>query len=357
MLIFGQLHFKSSGLKKITIYDIAKALDLNVSTVSRALNNSPRVKPQTKLAVNKMASELGYEPNQVAVNLRKSKSNTIGAIVPRINRHYFSEAIGGIEDTAFKAGYSVIICQSLEELEREMKHAQSLFASRIDGLIMSISMETNNCAHLSRYIDKKMPLVFFDRIPPDSPVTNVVIDDYAISKKATEHLIKGGCQRIAILCGPLNLNIYQDRLRGYKDALSDGNIPFDEEIVLFSSLLKQDGVAGARKLLELSQPIDGVFSTNDTAGIAAMQYFLSKGKKIPDDISIIGFSNEPVSSAISPGLSTVDQPGFKIGALSTKILLDIINGTSDYIEHPSTIVLNSELLIRESTRSVVQALS
>ena len=342
-------------MKKVTIYDIAKALDLDVSTVSRALNDSPRVKPKTKRAVNKAAMELGYEPNQVAVNLRKSKSNTIGAIVPRINRHYFSEAIGGIEETAFKAGYSVIICQSLEKLNREMKHARTLFASRIDGLIMSISMETQNCQHLSRYIEKKMPLVFFDRIPPDSPVTNVVIDDYAISKKATQHLINGGCKRIAILCGPLNLNIYQDRLRGYKDALSDANLPFDEDVVLFSPLLKEDGVAGARKLLESPKPIDGVFSTNDTAGIAAMQYFISKGKKIPEDIAIIGFSNEPVSSAISPGLSTVDQPGFDIGALSTKILLDIINGTSDYIQHPSTIVLNSRLLIRESTRSLVKA--
>lgn len=344
-------------MKKVTIYDIAKALELNVSTVSRALNDSPRVKPQTKLTVNKVAAEMGYELNQMAVNLRKSKSNTIGAIVPRINRHYFSEAIGGIEETAFKAGYNVIICQSLEKLNREMKHVQSLFASRIDGLIMSISMETQNCQHLARFIDKNTPLVFFDRIPPDSPVTNVVIDDYMISKKATEHLIKRGCRRVAMLCGPLNLDIYQDRLRGYKDALSDSNIRFEEEIVLFSSLLRKDGVEGARKLLELPMPIDGVFATNDTAGIAAMQHFVSKGKKIPEDIAIIGFSNEPVSSVISPGLSTIDQRGFDIGSLSTKILLDIINGTSDYIEHPSTIVLNSKLLIRESTRNPVKALS
>lgn len=336
---------------KITIHDIARELNIDSSTVSRALSNNSRVKQKTKDLVNAKAQELGYQRNLLASNLRSQKTNTIGVIIPRISRYFFSSAIAGIEETAYDAGYNVIICQSLDQLNREKKIIQSLTANRVDGVLISISMETKDDQYLQILKRTGTPLVFFDRhieIPDNSWV---VIDDFQGGFDATEHLILQGCKNIAHFSGPQNLEIYKNRFRGYTAALEKYNIPVRSELTLTSKLMENDGIENAKKLLALQIPVDGIFSSNDTAAISALQYLKEKGIKIPQDIAIVGFSNEPISSAIEPSLTTIDQPAFEIGKTAMNLLLSKIKNKKEQTE-PETIVLKPVLLRRNSSKKI-----
>ena len=333
---------------KVTIHDIAKALNIDSSTVSRALNDNSRVTQKTKDKVNEKANELGYQRNLLASSLRNNKSNTIGVIVPRISRHFFSSAIAGIEETAYEAGYNVIICQSLEQLSREQKIIQTLSQNRVDGILISISMETKDNHNLLNLKKNGTPIVFFDRhleIPGNS---NVLIDDFQGGFDATEHLIVQGCKSIAHFSGPQELEIYKNRFEGYKSALKKHNIALNENLIISSKLMESDGVESVKKLLSQPIAIDGIFSANDTAAIGAMQYLKSKGIKIPEDIAIVGFSNEPISSVIEPSLTTIDQPGFEMGKIATNLLLTQIKdkpGTTI----AETIILKPVLIKRNSS--------
>lgn len=332
-----------------TIHDIAKALDIDASTVSRALNNSSRVKPKTMSKILAKATELGYQRNLLASNLRKNRTNTIGVIVPRISRHFFSSAIAGIEETAFEAGYNVIICQSLEQLEREHNIVTTLQANRVAGVLISISMETTNYDHLHGLEKSHTPFLFFDRhceIPGNS---NVQINDFQGGFDATEHLISNNHRMIAHFSGPQELKIYQNRLRGYKAALEKYEIPYRPELVLSSKLMEEDGIESAKKILSLPLKVDGIFAANDVSAIGAMKYIKKKGLKIPEDIAFVGFSNEPVSAVIEPSLTTIDQPGFEMGKIATDLLLKQINSKSKAI-HPETIILNPSLIERNSSK-------
>ena len=333
---------------KATIHDIARALNIDSSTVSRALNDSSRVTQKTKDKIMAKANELGYQRNHLASNLRKSKTYTLGVIVPRISRHFFSSAIAGIEETAYQAGYNVVICQSLEQLERERKIAETLLANRVDGVLISISMETDDYNHLQGMRRGNIPVVFFDRhcnIPNNS---NVLINDFQAGFDATEHLILNGCKHIVHFSGTQNLEIYKNRLRGYWAALEKHGIPFNEEYVLSSQLMKEDGVENAKKMLTFPYKIDGIFSANDVAAISALQYLKSQGKRIPEDIAIVGFSNESISSIIEPPLSTINQSGFEIGKTATQLLLSKINNKSSK-QLEETIVLDANLIERKSS--------
>lgn len=332
----------------ITIHDIAKSLEIDSSTVSRALNNSDRVSVKTKNKIVEKANELGYQRNLLASNLRKKKTNTIGVIVPRISRHFFSSAISGIEETAFKEGYSVIICQSLEQLKREENLINTLTANRVDGLIMSISMETTNYDHLEGLSKSGTPVLIFDRHCDLPEHNNVLLDDFQGAFEATTHLINQGCKKIVHFSGPSNLKVYQNRLKGYKAALEKNNIDFQEEFVLNSRLMEKDGTALAKKVLALSEKIDGIFSANDVAAISAMQYLKKAGVRIPQDIAMVGFSNEPISAVIEPALSTIDQSGSKMGKIATELLLKQIKNKSR-MANPETVVIKPSLIIRESS--------
>lgn len=332
-----------------TIHDIAKALDIDASTVSRALNNSSRVKPNTMSKILAKANELGYQRNLLASNLRKNRTNTIGVIVPRITRHFFSSAIAGVEETAFEAGYNVIICQSLEQLEREQNIVATLQANRVDGVLISISMETTDYNHLLGLKKSHTPFMFFDRHCDISGNSNVLIDDYQGGFDATDHLISKGCRNIVHFSGPQELKIYLNRFKGYMDALGKHNIPFRQELVFKSRLMEADGIAGAKKLLSLPLKIDGIFSANDVAAISAMQYLKKKDVQIPEDIAIVGFSNEPISAVIEPSLTTIDQPGLEMGKIATKILLEQIRVKSEPTM-PETIILKPTLIERDSTK-------
>lgn len=332
---------------KITIHDISRELGIDSSTVSRALNNSPRVTDKTKEKILKKAKELGYQRNSLASKLRTNKSNTIGVIVPRISRHFFSTVISGIEETAFDAGYDVIICQSLDNLEREKKLINTMLSNRVDGVLISISMETTNFDHLQDYINNDFPLIFFDRqcnIPDSS---NVIIDDFKASFEVTEHLIQQGCKNIFHFSGPHVLELYRQRSKGYQAALEKHGLKIRKNYIFESNLMQEDGVEAAKKILQLPK-VDGVFSANDVAAISAMQYLKKKNVKIPEDIAFAGFSNEPVSAVIEPPLTTVNQHDFEMGSVATNMLLEQINNkTGTHLNQ--TKILTPDLILRKSS--------
>lgn len=332
---------------KTTIHDISKELGIDSSTVSRALNNSDRVSKKTKDKIVKKAIELGYQRNSIASKLRTNKSNTIGVIVPRISRHFFSSVIAGIEETAFDAGYDVIICQSLDNLQREKKLMQTMLSNRVDGVLISISMETVNFEHFRPYKNDGFPIIFFDRPFLVSENTNVIIDDFKASFQATEHLIKNGCKHIVHLSGPQTILLYRERVNGYKSALKKYNINIDENYIIESRLMKEDAVTIGEKILKLPQ-VDGVFSANDNAAISTMQYLKEKGIEIPEEIAFVGFSNEPISAVIEPSLTTISQPDVEMGKIATTLLFEQIKNKSEEYKN-ETKILTPKLLIRKSS--------
>jgi len=328
---------------------LAKALGIDSSTVSRALNDSDRVTKKTKEIVLAKAKELGYQRNSLASNLRKNKSYTIGVVVPRISRYFFSSAISGIEETAYALGYNVIICQSLDELNREERIIDNLISNRVDGVLISVSMETIDGNHLKKLQQNNIPLVFFDRNCNAIPdVSSVQINDLQAAFNATNHLIKKGCKKIVHFSGPQTLDIYRKRLEGYTNALKEATIAYDNRLVLSSKLMEADGNLLAKKILKIEPAIDGIFSANDLAGIGAIKYLKSIGKKIPEDIRIVGYSNEPVSAVIEPSLTTINQFGIEMGTKACNLLIRIING--DILKSTEkTQIINPELIIRESS--------
>ncbi|MCL5129811.1 LacI family DNA-binding transcriptional regulator [Algibacter sp. L4_22] len=334
---------------KPTIHDIAKALEIDSSTVSRALNDSPRVTQSTKDKILAKAEELGYQRNMLASNLRKNITNTIGVVVPRISRHFFSSAIQGIEEMAYLAGYNVIICQSLEQLEREKKIVEGLVANRVDGLLISVSMETMNYDHLEVLKNSNIPLIFFDRHCDIPGFVNVLIDDFKGGFDATQHLISKGCKHIVHLSGPQELEIYKNRFEGYKAALKQNNLVFNKEYVISSRLMEQDGYISMQKLLAKNITIDAVFSANDLSAIGAMKYTKEQQIKIPEDIAFVGFSNEPISSVIEPSLTTIDQSGFEIGKIATELIFEHI-AKKEVNQEAKTILIDTHLIERNSSK-------
>lgn len=334
--------------EKATIHDISKALNIDSSTVSRALNHSPLVSKKTRDLVFQKAQELGYQKNSLASNLRTNKTQTIAIVLPRISRHFFSTVIAGIEETAHEAGYNVIICQSLDSIEREKKIMATLISNRVDGVIISISMETTHYEHLEAYKKLEKPIIFFDRPCYLPHCSNINIDNAHASFMATEHLIFQGCKHIAHFSGSQNIALYRQRKNGYLAALKKHGLELNEQHIFESNLSEEDGVASAKKILALKN-IDGLVSSNDTAAISAMQYFKSQGIKIPEDIAVVGFNNDPISAVIEPSLTTINQPAFDIGNMASTLLLNQIANKSFAAEAQSTI-LNSELIIRNSSK-------
>lgn len=329
-----------------TIHDIARELNISASTVSRALSDNPRISLKTKEKIKAVADAMGYRPNTLASNLRNKKSNTIGIVVPLINRHFFSSVISGAEDVAFKAGYNVVISQSNDLADKEINIVQSMFSNRVDGLIISIAMQTNTFDHLKIFRKKNIPLVFFDRAVPEIETDKIVVDDFAGGFRVTQHLIDQGYQRIAHLAGTQNLMIYSDRKNGYIKALRKNNIPYDESLVIINSLTSDEGVVAVRKLMGLKNPPDAIFCGNDITALSAMIYLRDKGIRIPQDVGIVGFSNEPFSKVVSPSISTIAQPGFQMGQKAAELIIRQIETKERTFQ---TIVLPTELIIRESS--------
>jgi len=337
---------------KTTIHKIAKELNLDSSTVSRALNNSDRVKKKTRDLIFQKAEEMGYQRNLIASSLRKRKSNTIGVVVPRISLYFFSSAIAGIEEAAFAAGYNVIISQSLEKVVREEGIVKNLISNQVDGLLISVSMETKTAKHLNILEENNVPLVFFDRHCDGlKKSSSVILDDEHAAFEATSHLIKMGCTRIAHFSGPQNLKIYHNRLKGYKSALETYNLSFNSDLVITSKLSEKDGILSVKILLESNIKFDSIFSANDLTAISAMKYLKNIGYRIPEDVAVVGISNEPMSEVIEPSLTTVDQSGFEIGKIACRLLIDSIEAEEKSTNISNkTVILKPTLLERESSR-------
>jgi LacI family transcriptional regulator len=337
---------------QVTIKDIARELGISPSTVSRALKDHPDISPETKRVVNALAEKLNYQPNIVALSLRQSKTNTIGVIIPEIVHFFFSTVISGIEDIAYSAGYNVILTQSNESEAREILDMKALFNSRVDGMLMSVSRETTNFDHIEGMLAKGVPIVFFDRVFNTDQASKIIVDDFTGAKEATLHLIDQGCKRIAHIEGPPNLDISVQRLEGYKEALKENNIPFNKELVsICPSGTIEEGKIATEKLLELKNPPDAIFATNDPAAMGAMQAIKEKGLKMPHDIALVGFSNWFFSALMDPPLSSVDQPGFEMGQEAAKLLIrQIEKQDKDDLEiAPETKILKTRLIVRESS--------
>lgn len=336
---------------QITIKDIARSLKISPSTVSRALKDHPDISPATKKAVRELATELDYQPNSVALSLRKSKTFTIGVIIPQIVHHFFSTVISGIEDVAYKAGYHVMICQSNESFDREKASAQALLASRVDGMLVSVAQETKDIKHFETLLGRGIPIVFFDRVASGLDTSSVVVDDFGGAYRAVEYLIKSGCRRIAHLAGPETLEISKNRIKGYEKALDDYGLTLNPDYIVTAGLTLEDGRKACLELLEKGERPDAIFAANDPLAIGALKVLKEKGIRIPEDISVIGFSDEPITALIEPPMTTVAQPGFEMGQLATRLLLNEISHKSDEERQPSVQrELKTELVIRESTK-------
>lgn len=337
-----------------TIHDIARKLNISASTVSRALNDNPLISESTRERIKREALKMGYRPNTMAANLRTRRTNTIGVIVPLINRHFFSSVISGIEEVAYDHGYAVIISQSNDTLQKETKIAQTLFSNRVDGLIVSIGMETRRFEHLKIFSDRKIPLVFFDRVVDEIDAHKITVDDYRGGFKATWHLIEQGAKRVAHIGGPLNLKIYQSRLRGYEDALRKAGLTPDPSMLIHNSLTRDDGTKAMERLFSRNVKPDAVFCGNDTTALSAIIFLQENGIKVPADVLIVGFSNEPFSAVVSPSISTIKQPGFEMGKKAAALIIEQIK-LKDKPARFQHIVMPTELIIRESTQRTPSA--
>jgi LacI family transcriptional regulator len=332
---------------QITIKDIARILGISPSTVSRALKDHPDINADTKKAVNELAEKLKYQPNAVALSLKNSRSNTIGVIIPEIVHYFFSSVISGIEDVASQKGFTVIICQSNESYMREVANARTLLSHRVDGILVSVSKETHSFDHLLDLQEGGIPLVFFDRIAPDIQADQVIIDDMEASYKATRHLIETGRKRIAHFAGPQSLVIGRERLQGYLNAHNEAGLPIDQNLIIEADTFEKARNA-VGKLFDSGITFDGIFAVNDMTAIGAMQTIQKRGFKIPDEISIVGFSDGYLSGVTDPNLSSVDQHGYEMGTTAAELLFHrIMSGEPEYI--PEVKVLSADLIIRGSS--------
>ncbi|MCR9015871.1 LacI family DNA-binding transcriptional regulator [Aquiflexum gelatinilyticum] len=337
-----------------TIKDIARELNVSTSTVSRALKDYPGISDETKRKVKELADKLHYRPNAVALSLRKSKSFTIGVIIPEVVHFFFSTVISGVEEVAFANGYNVILCQTNEKFSRERSSVETMLSNQIDGVLVSFSRETTNFDHFKKMIDREFPIVFFDRIPDLENTINVTVNDYQGAYNAVKHLIDQGFKKIVHLSGPDNLAISKQRKEGYLDALKDSGIVAKPEWILecpYGTEKESISITTALFKNNENRP-DAIFAHHDIVAAGAMMALKSLGLKIPEDVGVVGFSNWQFSSMIDPPLSTVSQPGFQIGETATKILLDLIHKKTNMESISQNIVLDTELLIRKSSVKV-----
>jgi LacI family transcriptional regulator len=332
--------------KHVTIKDIAKRLGISASTVSRALKDHPDISQETKNAVIQLAEELHYQPNELALSLKNQRSKTIGLVIPEIVHYFFSSVISGIEDIAYDAGFTVVTCQSNEIFEREVKNIDTLLAHRVDGILISITKETNTFEHLQRAIKSNIPVVFFDRIVPEIKADKVYIDDQNAAYRATRHLLSVGKRRIVHFHSPESLQIGILRREGYLEAIREAAIPVNHRLIVLADNY-ETSYKETLRLLDHNIQFDGVFAVNDLTAIGAMHALQQRKIKIPEQVAIIGFSDGRFTNIAQPSLSSINQHGYEMGNISMKMLLNRIRAEKDYpsIER----VLKSELVVRESS--------
>ena len=334
-------------MRPITIKDLARELNISVTTVSRALRNAPDINPDTKKAVVELAKSLNYEPNYIAQSLVKKQTKIIGVIVPSIQSNYFSNVLSGMTDVANDHDYYLMICQSNETASIELKNIKKLVTCHVDGLLISISKETRDIDEFIHISEREIPVVMFDRILPDFPCSKVIVDEYEGAFKAVEHLIKKGCKRIAHVAGPKDLSVSNNRKNGYIDALKKHNFSIEESLIIHCNSFEDDALKTIRKLVKQEPRPDGIFFINDLSAITALKYLQKCGIKVPEEMKLVGFNNDPVSEVVEPSLSTVMQPGYEVGKLALAILIDEIQKKKTNYE---VITLRTKLVERNSSK-------
>ncbi len=334
--------------KKTTIKDIANVLNISAAAVSKALHNDSRISEKTKIAVRQVAENLKYQPNHLASALRSGKSHLVGVIVPRTNSNFFSSVIQNIEEVLNKKGYNIIITQSNESYKKECDSIDTLLYTQVDGIIASMANETVDLGAYEKIKSKGIPLILFDRGENDLNVDYIGIDDYNSSHLIVEHLVENGCKRIAHIGGYKRTRIFNNRIRGYIDALKKHNLPLDDELLTESGLTIEDGREKMLKLLSLDTPPDAVYVAGDYAALGALQVLKEKNIKIPEDIALVGFGNEPFTDMVTPRISSVHQHSAEIGKQAANTFLKYMG--QDTIEQQlNKIILDSKLIVRDSS--------
>lgn len=333
-------------MKHVTIKDIALRLHLSTSTVSRALTDDKNIRQETKAKVRALAEEWGYKPNEVALGLKRGRTNTVGIIVPEMITPFAAEVIGSIQHLLFEKGLRVIITQSDENPETERNNLRLMEQFRVDGIIMNLCRTSGNEEEYKRIQQQGIPIVFFDRVPESSEVTKVIVDDYVKSFFLVEHLIRTGRRRIVHLQGPDYIRNAMERKRAYADALSKFNIPYEPALVISAGVSVEGGRQAVKRLQKEGIPFDAVFAFTDTLAIGAMNYLQEQGIQIPEEVAVAGFSGTILSTIVHPPLTTVEQPLHRIGETAARLLIE-------KLDHPQTVartvVLKAEIKIRQST--------
>jgi len=319
-----------------------------VATVSRGLKNDSVVSKKTRKRIADLAEEMGYRSNHFARNLRQQQTNTIGVIVHELNSNFITSVLAGIEKVTTEAGYDIIIAHSSESYIKEAANAKNLFHKRVDGLIASLAFDTTDLDHFKPFLEKGVPVMFFDRVEQDGDNTVVIIDNYKSGYQATSHLIEQGCKRIAHVTSSLKRNVYSQRYKGYQDALFDKGIAYDESLLIVNDLTEKAGIDAAIQILGMKPMPDGAFITNDFVAAVCMRTLKEHGINIPDDIAIVGFNNDTIGKLIEPALTTINYPGMDMGEIAARNLINHLKGISN-IHQTNTIIIRSDLIIRKSS--------
>lgn len=333
-------------MKPITIKDIARELRVSVSTVSRALQNHPDISEQTKVLVRECAQKLNYKPNVMASNLRTNKNTTIGVVIPELNHHFFSSVLNGIEQTANEAGYQILICQTAEVVSKEIQAVHTLIGSRVAGILVGVSKQTVDLQHLHDVQNNGIPLVLYDRPCPSLKCDQVVSDDYRGSYNAVEYLIHTGCKKIMCFTSAMQLEMSRRRYQGWRDALHDYNIPIHENMVVECDT-RLNAIIDAPHILQAENRPDAIFCVNDDCAAGVLHAAQILGVKIPEELAVCGFSDEPICRATVPMLTTVQQHGVEIGKRAmARLLARLENGAGV----AQTEMIPTDLIVRETTK-------
>ena len=339
--------------KKTTIKDIANVLNISAAAVSKALHDDPRISEKTKKAVRQVAKNLNYQPNHLASALRKGKSHLVGVIVPRTNSNFFSSVIQNIEQVLNKEGYNIIITQSNESYKKECGNIDTLLFTQVDGIIASMANETINLEYYEKVKAKGIPLILFDRGENDLNVDYIGINDYDSSHVIVEHLVNQGRQRIAHIGGYKRTRIYNNRIRGYIDALKKHNLPIEPELLIESSLTIEDGRKKMTQLLKLENRPDAIYVAGDYAALGALQILNENKIRVPDDIALVGFGDEPFTSMVTPSITSINQHSEEIGKQAALTFLSYTN-KKQIKQTLNKIILDAKLVVRESSNILLK---
>ncbi|QNE39659.1 substrate-binding domain-containing protein [Hymenobacter sp. NBH84] len=330
-----------------TISDVAKVLGVAPSTVSRAMNGHTDINANTRQAILEVARQLDYQPNLLAQSLKSSETNTIGVVIPDIERPFFATAVSGIQQVAAEAGYRVMICQSKESYQMEVSNVQALVASRVDGLLICHSRETENFDHVKPPASRGIPVVHFDRVSDEIDSAKVILDDWHAAFVLTEHLIEQGCRRIAILAGPASLLISQQREAGYLSALQKHGLPILDELRAHINFRSEAAEAALATWLVLPEPPDAIFAINYTNAFDLILALKQRNLRVPQDVAIVGFGDEFLAALIEPGLTTIDLHPYRIGQQAARLFLEQVQQKENF--QPRTFVIAGDLVVRQSS--------